>query len=153
MKDSLFERFNKDCQALQCILERVESAWDKYSKTSDDAYIDSVSLNLHAFYQGVENILSYILEQCGDRLPEGPDWHKDILKIAAAEIPEKRPAVISGRTLERLDDYRGFRHVIRNIYTFNISPQRVRHLVVKLPECHQQFVSEVQQFVSLFEEE
>lgn len=152
MKEKLKDRCVKDQQALEIVRQRAESAWGKFLKTNDDAYIDSVALNLHGFYQGVEKMLMYLLEYCGSELPEGSDWHKDLLLIAAMEIPKRRPALISVDTLKLLDDFRGFRHVIRNIYTFNLSPERVRILVEKLPGCLSQFALEVNQFVMLFDE-
>lgn len=33
----------------------------------------------------------------------------------------------------RLDEYRKFRHRIRNIYATNLDPERMKHLVLGLP--------------------
>jgi len=44
-----------------------------------------------------------------------------------------RPAVISPATREALEEYRGFRHVVRNVYTFQFDPSRVRRLVQQVP--------------------
>jgi hypothetical protein len=39
----------------------------------------------------------------------------------AVEIELVRPAVISKETRNTLDEYRGFRHIVRNVYSFNLS--------------------------------
>jgi hypothetical protein len=49
----------------------------------------------------------------------------------AQEVPQVRPAVISEKSRSRLDEYRGFRHVVRNVYTFRFDPEKVEKLATK----------------------
>ena len=46
------------------------------------------------------------------------------------EVSGIRPAVISPQTLKRLDEYRGFRHVVRNVYTFHFDEAKLEKLVL-----------------------
>jgi hypothetical protein len=50
------------------------------------------------------------------------------------EIPKVRPAIISLETCGLLKDFLGFRHLIRNLYTFDIDKDGIRKLLDKLPE-------------------
>ena len=68
-------------------------------------------------------------------LPSGSEWHLDLLLQISSEIDGIRPAVISRATRECLDEYRGFRHVVRNVYAFNLRPARLRELVDRLRPC------------------
>jgi|GEM_PF-5152661 hypothetical protein len=43
-----------------------------------------------------------------------------------------RPAVKSGESHARLKEYRGFRHVVRNVNTYNFDPAKMRKLVIGL---------------------
>jgi len=43
-----------------------------------------------------------------------------------------RPPVISDETLRQLDEYRRFRHMVRNVYAEHLDPKRVGELVEKL---------------------
>jgi hypothetical protein len=52
-----------------------------------------------------------------------------------APLPGLRPAVIGQDTMDRLDEYRGFRHVVRNVYTYNLKPARVQQLMEGLDDC------------------
>jgi hypothetical protein len=45
------------------------------------------------------------------------------------ELSGLRPAVIGMNTRQHLDNYRGLRHVIRNVYAFNLRPARLAELV------------------------
>ena len=50
------------------------------------------------------------------------------------EVPGIRPAVISTETGTRLDEYRRFRHVVRNVYTHSFDPAKLGKLVNSAPE-------------------
>ena len=34
----------------------------------------------------------------------------------------------------KLDEYRGFRHVVRNVYTYHLSPEKIKPLVDNVHE-------------------
>ena len=70
----------------------------------------------------------------------------------AQERTNIRPAVISSGTLETLDQYLRFRHVVRNIYTFEFDPERVGRLVEGLGFCFLQLQRELQAFAAFLEQ-
>jgi hypothetical protein len=35
---------------------------------------------------------------------------------------------------QKLDEYRGFRHVVRNVYTYHLSPEKIEPLVDNVQE-------------------
>ncbi|KYH33106.1 hypothetical protein [Neomoorella mulderi] len=67
-------------------------------------------------------------------LPADPEWHRQLLVQMTLDLPELRPHVIRKETAALLDEYRGFRHVFRNVYGFNLAAERLERLVQKLPE-------------------
>ena len=64
----------------------------------------------------------------------------------SAELKDIRPAVISRETRRCLDQYRGFRHVVRNVYTFTLFPTRMTELVEHLPDCHAAVAADLAEF-------
>lgn len=133
---TLKSRINDELKDLNKIILRVEEAWDKFSTTNEDLYLDSVALNIHGFYAGLERIFEMIATEIDNSLPEGSAWHQNLLRQMSIEIEQVRPAVISKETMQRLDEYRGFRHVVRNIYTFNISNKRLKPLAEDIGEVY-----------------
>jgi len=69
----------------------------------------------------------------------------------AIEIEEVRPAVISEIVLAQLDEYRGFRHVVRNVYTFNFSPGKIEKLIAMAPEVFDHVRVELLAFADFLE--
>ncbi len=117
------------------IAARTERIWSAGRSEADDWYVDAVALNLHGFHAGVERLLELIAEAVDEAKPVGSDWHRALLSQMAAEIPDVRPPVLGTETRKLLDRYCGFRHVVRNVYSFNLDPQQVGLLVAGLPEA------------------
>ncbi|HHW61055.1 MAG TPA: hypothetical protein GX404_04020 [Syntrophomonadaceae bacterium] len=87
---------------------------------------------LHDYYCGLEKIFVHIARGFGGTLPMGEQWHKDLLEEMTLEIPGVRTALISKKTLAKLDELRGFRHIFRNAYGFSIDPVREQALLADL---------------------
>jgi hypothetical protein len=123
----------------------------KAHTTGDDDYWDGVALNLHGFYTGVEHILEDIARTLENSLPSGSGWHADLLTQMSGEIEGVRPAVISLNTRNSLDEFRGLRHVIRNVYAFNLRSARLDELIADLPACFAGVKNELLEFAGFLE--
>lgn len=64
----------------------------------ESAYLDSVALNLHGFYAGLERLFELIVRRVDGALPDGETWHRDLLQRMTQDIVEIRPAVLSQDT-------------------------------------------------------
>jgi uncharacterized protein YutE (UPF0331/DUF86 family) len=68
------------------------------------------------------------------------------------EIPGARPPVITQETHDLLDELRGFRHRVRNVYTFRLNPERVETLVDHLSVTHTALSQDLKDFIQFLEE-
>jgi len=132
----LAERIRGEVSDLERLIQRVLQSWEGGQRSPDqqDVYLDSVALNLHGFYSWVERLFELIARHV-DRdldLVTGETWHQDLLQRMTKDIQE-RPALISGESASMLDELRRFRHLLRNIYTFNLVPEKMKPLVSSLP--------------------
>lgn len=133
---SLAARIRQSLVDLESVVRRAQALTLKAQVSGDDGYYDGAALNLHGFYAGIERVFEDIAAITGEGLPVGPAWHQDLLLQMSAEIEAVRPPVISQKTRYCLDEYRGFRHVVRNIYTFNLRPSRIVELSNDLGDCY-----------------
>ncbi len=121
-------------------LERTQAAVWRQWQTSlrvaidQDVYINSVALNLHSFYSGLERIFEMIAGQIDGGKLEGRDWHTELLRQMTLDLPGVRPPVLDRRSAEQLDELRSFRHLVRDIYAANLVPQRMQPMVEMLPD-------------------
>lgn len=122
---------------IERVVERAEAMLQKARATHDnDYYYDGIALNLHSFYAGVEAMFEDIARTLDGVIPDSPNWHQELLKQMAAEIAGVRPAVISVQTRYCLDEYRSFRHLVRNLYIFHLRTSRVAELCEGLRSCY-----------------
>ena len=148
----LTARIREELVELAQIVDRVQEGWQRAQQSGDDLYIDSVALNLHGFYGGLERLFELIASTIDDNVPKGANWHQLLLRQIASEVPHKRPAVISEGTMKVLEAYRGFRHIVRNVYTFKFDPVKVEMLVEKLPNVYKQVRDELLPFSDFLEQ-
>ena len=89
----LSNRIRQELAELEHVLARIDEGWQRAQQSNDDFYLDSVALNLHGFYSGLERIFALIAEIIDGFLPQGENWHLLLLKQMAEEKPQLRPAV------------------------------------------------------------
>jgi hypothetical protein len=147
----LSNRLRKQVEAerkqLHQLLATYETLMHRCASGPPDAIeLSALAAMLHAFYTGVENTFRRIEVELGESLPEGADWHRQLLR-AMARPGAARPPVISPAMEEILRDYLGFRHVFRQAYTFQLKWTRMSVLVLRCDETLRQLERELDAFL------
>jgi hypothetical protein len=145
-------RIRQELQELKQVVDRTAHIWQKVVESTDDYYVDAVALNLHGFYAGLERVFELIAEGIDQSKPTGANWHQELLRQMTAEITNTRPPVISSTTRTKLDTYRGFRHVVRNVYTYHLDQQQIEVLVKQLPATLANVSQELTAFAGFLEQ-
>lgn len=148
---ALAARIRANLADIQHSVNRACLLADKALQSGDDDYWDGVALNLHSFYTGIEHVFEDIGRTMETSLPSGSEWHLDLLQQMCSEVDDVRPAVILNSTRDQLDQYRGFRHVVRNVYTFQLRPVRLKELVAGLTPCFQAVTQDLVSFALFLE--
>lgn len=89
--------------------------------------LGGVALALQGMYSGLERTFQLIAEEIDHATPRGDRWHQQLLKRMASET-ERRSAVVSETSAAHLNEMLEFRHVIRNIYAYELDYDRVEAL-------------------------
>ncbi|MBI3359778.1 MAG: antitoxin [Chloroflexi bacterium] len=146
----LAERLRIELADLEREVQRAQTSWDTASRAgaAQDAYIDSVALNLHGFYSGAERLFELIAAQVDEEIPGGEAWHRELLDRMTQAVPEVRPGVIRPETAVALDEFRKFRHLVRNVYTFNLNPAKMKNLLSALPDSWRSLKEDLTAFAS-----
>ena len=144
----LAARIRAETAQLRHVVARAERAADQIRTSGrvPDVYVDSAALNLHDFYTGLERVFQQIAATLDGSVPGGQDWHRDVLRQMGLAVPSVRPAVLSGQSIAALSEYLGFRHVVRNVYAFELHPDRVGQLVDSLGPLFATVAQELEAF-------
>lgn len=125
----LHQRLTAEWANVRAAAEKAQAAY-----AEGGAYnVDAAALSLHGFYSGAERILEWIARQVDGALPQGPAWHRELLGQMTLDVPGVRPPVLQKATAKQLEEYLGFRHVVRNLYTWELDTTKVKQLINRLP--------------------
>lgn len=109
--------------------------------------ISATATLLHAFYTGVENMLSAIAKRSDGKVPEGAQWHRDLLRLMGNPAPGRGP-VLAPSTAESLSDYLSFRHFFRHAYSNKLDWSHMRPLVTNLRDVWAALRTDIQAFIA-----
>lgn len=101
---------------------------------------------MHDYYCGLEKIFIHVARSFGESLPSGSQWHKELLEEMSLHISGVRTALISKKTMAKIDELRGFRHVFRNAYGFSIDPVKEQLLLANLADISASFKKDLKAF-------
>ncbi|NJN29946.1 MAG: hypothetical protein HC824_05470 [Synechococcales cyanobacterium RM1_1_8] len=84
-------------------------------------------------------------------VPASSDWPKRLLDRMTV-VREERPAVIRPKTARQLQEFLGFRHIVRNLYGFELDDERIAQLLSKYPAVWQQVDQDINDFAKWLED-
>ena len=142
----LVGKIQKNLSDLENLTVANQGLMEKIRVTGDADYYGTVALNLHSFDSGVERIFREVALDVEGSLPEAADWHRRLLRQMTVEVPDVRPAMLSDATVKCLNEFCSFRHVVRNVYSFDLLPDRIEVLSNSLPRCFKQLQQDLKDF-------
>lgn len=149
MIPDLISEIKDELRLLDILVTDIIETADRIPKSHPGKriYEESLALKLHNFYTGYERIFQKIADDINGGVPRSWDWHKRLLKSMSLEIENIRPSLISKDTAKLLEEYLAFRHVIRNIYGFEIDSERLKRLIEKIHGTHERLKKEINSFI------
>ncbi len=146
----LARRIEEEQAELEATVAAIRRHWAKAETAAadQDAYLNSVALNLHSLYSGLERVFELIAVELDGGPLGGEAWHAELLQQMAFDVPDVRPRVLRPETAAALDELRRFRHRVRNIYATKLDPARIEPLVMALPGLWQDVTQDLGAFVN-----
>ena len=144
----LIARLREELENLKRVIPITQQAIERTQQQPDDIelYINSAALSLHSFYVGLERMFLTIAEEVDQKVPSGSSWHLDLVNQMAYDLPTTRPPVLTKQSRHFVHEYRSFRHVVRNVYTYHLNATRVSELVEMLPEAFEAIEQDLRLF-------
>ena len=148
----LIAEIRDELSALAKVKALLEEARARFAERAPDPLeLGGIALSLHAFYNGVENLFRRVALELGEGLPGGDDWHSQLLRNMALEMPRVRPRVISEQTRDSLEEFLRFRHVVRHTYGHELKWRRMRELLDSFGPAYTEFVKDAEEFLRFLE--
>lgn len=128
---------------LQPIVERLHVPDPDFRDLAAAAYI------LHNLYNALENIFEQVSRTFENHVTDPTRWHKELLDKMYLDIPDVRPPLLKPHSKRLLNNLRGFRHVFRHSYDFEIDPLRLRLLVQEWQPDVEAILADLEAFCQL----
>ena len=142
-------RIRRELEQIEAVVDRAQDIWDDVDPDRPaDHRVDAVALNLHGFYAGLERVFTTVAERIDQTVPEGGSWHQELLEQMNTALNGVRPPVLSNEARKRLGRYRGFRHVVRNVYAFEFDPEQIDLLLKRLPDTAELVFEDLRAFAN-----
>jgi hypothetical protein len=109
-------------------------------------FYENLALKLHNFYTGCERIFNLVISELNGAPVAGYDWHQRLLERMAATWQD-RPPVLRRETMQALREYLGFRHIVRNLYGYELDTERIERLLARYPQVWQNFEADLRTFL------
>jgi hypothetical protein len=116
------------------------------NKTPDTVETAALGLFLQSFYNGIENIIKFIMKERYDKLPSSNKWHKELLDLCF-EKDNDRKELFNEDLKNVLDDYLSFRHFIRHTYSYKIKWERMEHLILNIEKNWLDIKNEINDYI------
>ncbi len=138
-----------DEQVIARLYEALSGVWDKLD-TPEQAIV--VGYYLHNLYMAFEHIFERVAETFENQIADKSQWHAQLLRRMALDIPELRPRLIGDEACECLDELRRFRHVFRSAYTIKLDADRLKLTVNRARRLRELYPSELSRFQAFLDQ-
>ncbi|HWH40957.1 MAG TPA: hypothetical protein VNU21_14035 [Usitatibacter sp.] len=120
MSDDRWIEVRSDFQSAQRHFETAQKLYVRGSGTDDEDQEQVFALAfMHAMqagYTSLESGMVRIMTMVHEDVPQGEQWHADVVRRMSQGIDGKRPALLASSLLPAVNETRKFRHVATHTY-------------------------------------
>jgi hypothetical protein len=106
----------------------------------------TIGAGIRNVYNGMEDIIKTVARRVDAYVPDGDQWHQELLDQMAAASPT-RPALVSREAYQNLTSLKSFRQVVNHNYGSAIKQEKVMENLVLLNETYGPFVLDIRAFI------
>lgn len=116
---------------IQAQLDKIEYVYDQLEDravhlNSGLSYVESAAYQLHNLYSAIEDLFKIVAGAFENNVVDFSRWHTELLRRMTLTIEGIRPALISKRSAELLNELRSFRHLFRHAYITQLDIRKVQ---------------------------
>ena len=141
---------------LRALLDRVQeldgklqgyTAQSPQPEALPEAVLITVSYLLSGIYSCFEDQFLKIATVFENRVENPASWHRELLERMQIEVEGVRPQVLGRPAFRLLNELRGFRHVFRSSYSFELDEERVRLVLRRWEKGKTAVLKDIQSFI------
>jgi len=116
--------FTAQMELIEGILKEIyDTKPSKRAETTHLAYL------LHNLYCSLEDIFQEVAKTFENKVEDPAKYHRELLKRMYMDVPGIRPKLLSRESYCTLDELRGFRHIFRHAYGYELDREHSQFFV------------------------
>lgn len=108
--------------------------------------VESSGYWLHNLYCAYEDLFKIVSAFWENNIGNDGAFHRSLIRRMLLTIEGVRPALLSEKSYQHLDELRGFRHVFRHAYSYGLDDERVIYLLNKVLKEQSKILSDLNVF-------
>ncbi|GBD96437.1 MAG TPA: hypothetical protein ENG83_09335 [Nitrospirae bacterium] len=116
------------------------------SDMDNDDLTNSLAYKLHNLFSAYEDMFKLIARFFENQIEDITKYHTGLLKRMLIGIEGVRPNLLSESSYRILDELRGFRHVFRHAYSYELDAERVIKMAEKSIKLKDGFLKDFKTF-------
>lgn len=145
---ALLHDASPDLEALGTLGRRIDGAVSGDGATLPPAARAAVlAVALHAYYGAAEALFLRVVRTLDGSIPEGPDWHRDLLARVSRPFGGLRPRLIGPESSAALRRLLAFRHFFRHAYAAELDLDLLLGQARSVLQQHHPLMGELDLFV------
>lgn len=142
-------RVREEVARADAAVQALRQALDRWGPGPQDPInVHWVGGLVHDLYTGIEKAFSEISPELNGADAPGERWHRSLLHTMTLELPDFRPRVIRRELEPPLLELLKFRHLYRNLYSFELRWERVRTLASEAVDLWPKVAHDLRAFAS-----
>jgi hypothetical protein len=148
-------------ERLKVFTAEIESQWEEMLKLhssiknksaslksdrNNEDLINSLAYKLHNLYSAYEDIFKLIARFFENQIEDITRYHIGLISRMRIAIEGIRPKLLSEDSYRILDELRGFRHIFRHAYTYELDAERIIRLSEKAEKLGDIFAKDFEKF-------
>jgi len=125
--------------------------WQASGGPRDRMAAYALSFALLRVYNSFEDVMRAIAKTVdGSVLGDGAGWHQALVDQMSAEIPDTRPAILTGELLAQVESLKNFRHKANHDYGMSLDFDRIAGNVANALGAMDGFVASLERLQNFF---
>lgn len=146
-------RLADELTAIAQTIAALQTALDQADTVAELFLIPTLTAFIEDFYSGCERLAERVAVTVDGGLPQGRNWHEQLLQQLATPGGQGRPPLWDSDLLAKLETYRAFRHRARHLYSIQLDGARVLTLAQGVPGVYPLVEQAVERFSQWLEQQ
>jgi hypothetical protein len=143
----LIAELNAQWQEILKLHSAIETKSEALKNDRDNEDLtNSLGYKLHNLYSAYEDLFKLIAKFFENQVDNMSRYHTDLIKRMRIDMEGIRPALLSDESFKIIDELRGFRHVFRHAYSYELDAEKVIRVAEKSTKLKEIFSEDFETF-------